>query len=88
MTTTAISHEEQALREELDFRESDGIEISLRWSRADGGLTVGVRDGRTAERFELSVEPEQARDAFQHPFAHSAFRGLLPAGCAGEQTVE
>jgi hypothetical protein len=88
MTTTPLSHEEQALREELDHRESDGIEVSLLWSRADGSLTVAVADARTAERFELPVGPEQARDAFQHPFAYAAFGGLLPEGPASALTVE
>jgi hypothetical protein len=88
MTTTLIPQNEQALREELDYRESDGVEVSLLWSRADGSLAVAVLDARTAERFELPVEPEQARDAFQHPFADAAFRGLLPEGPTSDQAVE
>jgi hypothetical protein len=88
MTTTLIPQDEQALREELDYRESDGIEVSLLWSRDDGSLAVAVRDGRTGERFELPVEPEQALDAFQHPFAYAACRGLLHEGPESAQIVE
>jgi hypothetical protein len=88
MTTTLINQDEQALREELDYRESDGIEVSLLWSRADGSLAVAVLDVRTAQRFELPVEPKRALDAFTHPFAYAASRGLLPEGPASAQTVE
>jgi hypothetical protein len=83
MTTTLISTQEQPLREELDHRESDGIEVSLLWSRADGSLAVAVRDARTGERFELRVEPEQALDAFRHPFAYAGFCGHACEGRAG-----
>jgi hypothetical protein len=74
--------------EELDYRESDGIAVSLIWSRADGSLAVVVRDGRTGERFQLPIEPERALDAFRHPFAYAAFRGLLPDGTARAQACE
>ena len=87
MTTTLIPKDEQAL-EELDSRESDGIEVSLLWSKADGSLVVAVFDARTAEQFELAVEPEQAHDAFEHPFAYAAFRGLVPEAPASELAVE
>lgn len=76
MKATAISY--QAQREELDYRESDGIEVSLLWSRADGGLAVAVRDARRGEQFEFPAKPERAGDAFQHPFAYAAASGLLP----------
>ena len=82
MATTTISYQEEALREELDHRESDGIGVSLLWSKADGSVTVAVLDTRTADRFELSVEPERALDAFKHPFAYAAFSGLLPEPAA------
>jgi len=82
MTTTLIIDEEQALREELDCRENDGIRVSLVWSRADGSLIVAVRDARTAERFKLSIGPEQALDAFKHPFAYAASSSLVPEGGA------
>ena len=73
MTSTLISHEGQV---ELDFRESDGIEVALLWNRGAGSLTLAVRDARSAESFELAVEPAEAADAFRHPFAYAAFRGL------------
>jgi hypothetical protein len=68
----------QEKRVELDYRESDGIEVLLLWNRSDGSLSVAVHDTRTATSFELLVDPEQAGDAFRHPFAYAAFTGVLP----------
>ena len=45
--TMTISQQKQTLREELDYRESDGIEVSLLWSRADGSVAIAVRDARS-----------------------------------------
>ena len=60
--------------EELDYRENDGIEVSLLWSRADNSLSVFVVDAKTDELFELPVRVEEALDAFRHPFAYAATR--------------
>ncbi len=61
---------------ELAHRESDGIEVSLLWSRADNRLTIAVADGRTGDAFELTAHPENALDAFYHPFAYAALSGI------------
>jgi len=78
MTTTLIPQEEQAPYEELDYRESDGIKVSLLWSRTDESLLVALFDARTGESFELPVEPRRALDAFRHPFAFAASGNLVP----------
>jgi hypothetical protein len=65
MTTTQTAHE-------LDYREGDGLEVTLVWYREDDGIAVKVLDTRTGERFEFHVDPASARDAFQHPFAYAA----------------
>ena len=57
--------------EELDYRENDGIEVSLLWSRADNSLAVRVVDTKTDERFRLAVRADEAMDAFRHPFAYA-----------------
>jgi hypothetical protein len=57
--------------EELDYRENDGIEVSLLWSRVDNSLTVRVVDMKTDERFRLAVRADEAMDAFRHPFAYA-----------------
>jgi len=61
---------------EIANRTSDGIEVVLFWRRRDARLTVAVADERTGAYFEFDVEPEQALDAFHHPYAYAAFRGL------------
>ena len=64
----------QPLFTELDFRENDGIEVSLLWSRATDQLTVLVCDTRTDESFELAADPADAREVFTHPYAYAARR--------------
>jgi len=60
--------------EELDYRENDGIEVSLLWSRIDDRLSVFVVDGKSDEQFELHVEGHEAMEVFRHPFAYAAGR--------------
>jgi hypothetical protein len=57
---------------ELDYRENDGLEVSLLWSRIDNSLTVRVVDTKTDEKFRLAVRADQAMDVFRHPFAYAA----------------
>jgi len=57
---------------ELDYRENDGIEVSLLWNRADDSVSVFVTDARSQDAFELTAAPEAALDAFKHPFAYAA----------------
>jgi hypothetical protein len=70
MTTTTT--QTSGSFEELDYRESDGIEVSLLWSRATNDLSVLVADTKTDELLELRIQPHEAMDAFRHPFAYSA----------------
>jgi hypothetical protein len=56
---------------ELDYRENDGIEVSLLWSRIDNSLTVRVVDTKTDEKFRLAVQAHDAMDVFRHPFAYA-----------------
>ncbi len=62
---------------ELDYRESNGIQVSLLWNRADDSVSVAVCDIRTEETFEISVSAELALDAFHHPFAYAPRRDDL-----------
>jgi hypothetical protein len=57
---------------ELDYRESDGLQVALVWYPAEDAIAVKVLDTRTGERFEIPVERTSARDAFEHPFAYAA----------------
>ena len=57
---------------ELDYRDNDGIEVSLLWNRADNSLTVFAYDSRTNESLVIPVEPTQAREVFLHPYAYTS----------------
>lgn len=71
MTVTSHTHE----RRELDHRHSNGIDVTLSWSPTGDVLFVTVLDD-AGEDFELVVEAGEALDAFHHPYAYAAFRGL------------
>jgi hypothetical protein len=67
----------EARRIELAARESNGVTVTLLWSRSTNLVTVAVADASTDDYFELIVdEQEQALDVFHHPFAHAAARGM------------
>ena len=62
---------------ELASRESNGITVSLFWSRSTNLVIVAVADSTNDEYFELVLdEHERALDVFHHPFAYAAARGL------------
>jgi hypothetical protein len=57
---------------ELASRESDGIVVSLYWTKVGDTLTLAVEDKRSCESFELDVPKDRALDAFHHPYAYLA----------------
>jgi hypothetical protein len=57
---------------ELAARESNGIHVLLLWHPAANALTVEVEDDALGDRFQLSVAPDRALDAFYHPYAYAA----------------
>jgi hypothetical protein len=61
---------------ELDYRANDGVEVSLLWHKRTDTLAVFVHDTRTDETFEIEVESTHALDAFHHPYAYAAARGV------------
>jgi hypothetical protein len=62
--------------QELDFRSSNGIEVSLLWSKRTNRLTVAVNDSARGDNFKLAVEAHNCLDAFHHPYAYAAARGV------------
>jgi hypothetical protein len=56
---------------ELATRETDGLEISLLWSKSADRVKVTVLDQRHEEYFDVHVAGDQALQAFYHPFAYS-----------------
>jgi hypothetical protein len=64
-------------RTELASRETNGITVTLLWSRSTNLVTVAVDDAANDDHFELILdEHDQALDVFRHPFAHAAARGI------------
>jgi hypothetical protein len=62
---------------ELASREANGITVTLLWSRSTNLVTVAVDDAANDDYFEFVLaEDERALDAFHHPFAHAAARGI------------
>jgi hypothetical protein len=64
------------MQKELAHRENDGVSVWLLWHSLTRRLTVSVFDRRNAEGFDLDVEPADALEVFNHPFAYAAFRGV------------
>jgi hypothetical protein len=62
--------------EELAHRSTDGIEVLLIWDRTEDDLRVHVDDTRSCTSFSLSPARDEALDAFYHPFAYAASRGI------------
>jgi hypothetical protein len=60
---------------ELAYRSTNGIDVFLLWSPGDDSLAVVVFD-ENGDSFELVVTAAEAMDAFDHPYAYAAFRGL------------
>ena len=61
---------------ELDARMGDGIDVRLFWHPGTDRVTVSVFDSTNEQAFELLVDPARALDAFHHPFAYAASRGV------------
>ena len=57
--------------EELDYRESNGIAVSLLWQRHSNRLSVVVEDSHLGESFTLAARPDNAHDVFHHPYAYA-----------------
>jgi hypothetical protein len=74
MTATGFSD-----RRELAHRSSDGIEVTLFWSKPSTQVTIAVLDTRSNETLEFEIDGSAALDAFNHPYAYAAStRGASP----------
>jgi hypothetical protein len=63
-------------RSELAHRSTDGIEVSLFWSKPINRVTIELVDNRIDERLEFEVAHDKALDAFRHPYAYAPARAL------------
>ena len=71
MATTALDD-----WRELAQRTTDGLEVSLLWSKSRDRVKVAVADSKTGDEFEFDVPGANALSAFYHPFVFAADRGL------------
>ena len=61
---------------ELDFRSNNGLEVALLWEPETNRVSVSVFDRQSGDDFTLEVDPAEALDAFHHPYALAATRGV------------
>jgi hypothetical protein len=68
---------------ELADRAGDGLEVRLYWNSVDGRVAVSVTQLQSDRVAHLDVAPEDAMEAFHHPFAYrrpaTARRAGVPA---------
>lgn len=63
-------------RRELAHRTSDGIEVTLLWSKPSNHVAIVVLDRRSGEALEFEVDGSAALDAFNHPYAYAAAKDV------------
>jgi hypothetical protein len=63
-------------RSELAYRSTNGIEVSLFWSKPTDRVTIELIDSRIDQRLEFEVAPAKALDAFRHPYVYAPTRAL------------
>jgi hypothetical protein len=61
---------------ELDHRSNDGLEVTLLWEAETNRVKVTVFDTKSGDDFDIEVDPNEALDAFHHPYAYAASRGV------------
>jgi hypothetical protein len=63
---------------ELAHRATTFIEVSLLWRETDNCVLLRVVELTSRVEFELRVRPDNALDAFHHPYAYLPGRLLEP----------
>ena len=61
---------ERAKSRELAHRVTSCVEVTLLWRKLDNALTLRLVEAATGIEFEFTVQPEDALDAFNHPYAY------------------
>jgi hypothetical protein len=56
---------------ELAERASNRMQVRLLWRQGTTLLWIEVREPDTDRALRIPVQPEQALDAFHHPYAHA-----------------
>jgi hypothetical protein len=55
---------------ELAHRATSTVEVTLLWRQTDNMVTLRLVEVATGIEFEFGVRPEDALDAFNHPYAY------------------
>ena len=63
---------------ELAARMSHGTRVRLLWRQGTRDLWVEVMEPEFDMTIVIPVQPEQALDAFRHPYAYAASQGVPP----------
>jgi hypothetical protein len=63
---------------ELAERASNGTQVRLLWREGTRQVWVEVREPNPDRVLAIPVQPEQALDAFHHPYAYAGLRSLQP----------
>jgi hypothetical protein len=67
---TNVQAIEMAKSRELAHRITSCVEVTLFWRKLDNALTLRLLEVATGIEFEFGVRPEDALDAFNHPYAY------------------
>jgi hypothetical protein len=68
---TAMTATVATQRSELAHRSTDGIEVSLFWTKLSNRVSIELIDNRFDQRLEFEVARDKALDAFRHPYAYA-----------------
>ena len=63
---------------ELAERVSNGTQVRLLWRQGSGEVWVEVWEAAFDLTITIPVQPEQALDAFRHPYAYAAAQSVPP----------
>lgn len=61
---------ERTKTRELAHRVTSDVEVTLLWRKRDNFVTLRLVEVATGIEFEFGVPPENALDAFKHPYAY------------------
>ena len=67
---TNVQAIDRADSRELAHRVTSCVEVTLLWRKLDNALTLRLVEVGTGLEFEFVVRPEDALDAFNHPYAY------------------
>lgn len=67
---TNVQAIDRAKSQELAHRVTSTLEVTLLWRQVDNMVTLRLVELGTDIEFEFGIRPEDALDAFNHPYAY------------------